>query len=707
MSAPLGRRPFALGLAAAGLAAGLPRAGQAAETAGFPCPSRPGDIVGLLLEGGGAPAGSIATFGHPFRPGDLPAGRILQARLADGRPLPVQVDVRNTHPDGSARTAVIALAAPALANGQRAGVLLSAASGTPAAPLEAGAWAQRQAAVQVTGAGGRAWRLELMPLLPAALARGRAWQSGPLAVQGRIEAPVPHEAAGGVSSLRLVADLAVQSDGVVRLDAWLRNDVSMRDGGGTARYTAAFLLDGQEAGRFEIGRQWQYTGWGRLALARPGAAGNAPRVLHDASYLADTGAVARYDLRTGVDEALLAKLGAATAEPGWATPLGGRGISQDMYQTGGRSDIGPATQPQAVWLMTGDRRAAAYAIGQAEAAGSVPWHLWDPAGGAATGGGRNAPGPGGWLDALRWPRLWTDGRGGPPPGGLAQPMSDQTEWKPDVAHQPDLSYVPYLLTGRRAFLDELQAQAAWSVLAQWPAMREIPGGPVVNVVRGNQVRGAAWSLRQLDNAAWTAPEGDPNAAYFRIAADANWGWLRASIPGWSAEQGELQGVIPGAYGAKGTLPPWQQDYFASTAAAAARRGNADALVVLRWMGNFLAGRFLAAGKGFDPHDGAAYLMAAQDTDQAQPLRRWSEAGQAMRAKNLSNNQGWDRTQGDYAQLALQSLAALVDLTGTAEARDAYTWLAAANAPFTRQQDFRRDPTFNIVPKLLAARRCGI
>ncbi|MBO1079089.1 hypothetical protein [Roseomonas haemaphysalidis] len=701
-----GRRAFAFGLAATGLGAGLlrPGAALAANRPSFPCPSRPGDIVGLLLEGGGGPAGSVATFGQAFRPGDLPAGRSLQARLTDGQSLPVQVDVRNTHPDGSVRTAGVAIAAPALANGQMAGVLLSAGPASQSQPLAASAWAQRQAAVQVTGDNNRSWRLELMPLLPAALERGRAWQSGPLAVQGRIEAAVPSEVAGRVSSLRLVADVAVHSDGTLRMDAWLRNDIAMRDGGGTARYTAAFLLDGQEAGRFEIGRHWQYTAWGRLAVARGQTAGNAPRVLHDAAYLADAGAVARYDLRTGVDDAVLGEMSRVMADRNWATPLTARSITQNMHQTGGRGDIGPATQPQTVWLMTGDRRAAAYAIGQAEAAGSVPWHFWDPAGGSAAGG-RNRPGPGGWLDTLRWPRLWTDGRGGPPPGGLTQNIASDTGWEVDSAHQPDLGYVPYLLTGRRAFLDGLQAQAAWSVISQWPAVRETPGGESVNVVRGNQVRGAAWSLRQLDNAAWTAPDNDPNREYFRVASAGNWAWIRSNIPKWTQEQGELHGCIPGVYGANGALPPWQQDYFASTAAAAARRGNGEALAVLRWMENFLAGRFLAGSKGFSPRDGAAYLIASQEnSNETRPLRTWAETGQTTRRKDMSNGDGWAKTQGDYAQLALQSLAALVDLTGTTEARNAYAWLSGAGAPFTRQQDYRRDPIFNIVPKT-AGPRC--
>jgi hypothetical protein len=76
----------------------------------------------------------------------------------------------------------------------------------------------------------------------------------------------------------------------------------------------------------------------------------------------------------------------------------------------------------------------------------------------------------------------------------------------------------------------------------------------------------------------------------------------------------------------------------------------------------------------------------------------------MRARGLSNGPAWRKTEGDYAQLALQTLAALVDVTGAPEARAAHAWLSAAGAPFTRQQDFRSDPLFNIVPR--GAGRCS-
>ncbi|HEY8610220.1 MAG TPA: hypothetical protein VIL69_02905 [Roseomonas sp.] len=656
-----------------------------ALAAPLPCLARAGEVVALELEGTGAPGGTVIVFGQAFRPRDMPRNATLMARGADGQAIPAQLDVVARHADGSARWGVVSLApAGAIPSGRRLGVVLIAGS-EPAAPALdlARALANRQAVLELTPQGGAPWTADLLAPLRGGTPADR-WQAGPLASQARIVLPVPPAATGGVTSLRLVADIAARADGSLWVEAWLRNDVAMRAGGGAAAYTARVLLDGREAVRTGALRQAQYTGWGRLAGSARNSA-SPPRVRHDAAYLADAGAVPRYDLTSGVEEGLLARLGRSTAEPGWAVPLSPRGVTQSMPATGGRADIGPATMAQAVWLMTGDTRAAAYAIGQAEASGAVPWHMWDPTGGR---------GQGGWLDVRRWPRLWTDGRGGRPPGGLMQHVPGDTGWETDPAHQPDLATVPFLLTGRRAFLDEMQAQAAWNPIAQWPAQR---GNEQANIIRGNQVRGTAWGLRQLDNAAWVTPEGDPNADYLRDITRANFRWLRSQIPGWTARQGEAHGWVPGEYGVAGALPPWQQDYLASTVAAAARRGNQDAREVLDWMSNFLVGRFLNGERGFEPRDGAAYLIAiSPERSPENPYSTWAAIGEATRARGMSNGRGWSKSEGDYPQLALATLSALVEITGTEPARRAHAWLLQANPPFTRPADYARDPIFNIV-----------
>lgn len=662
-----------------------------------PCGGRPGDITGLLLEGIGPASARVVSFGMPFRAGELGRDAAIAARSANGREIPAQLDVTVRHADGSARHAVVTLVAPALANGTQLGVVLSRAAASGEAAIDTAGLDGRTAVVElVPHQGGTPWQADLIALSRASAVR--RWQSGPLATQWRVAVPVPPSAIGGATSMRLVADIALRSDGTLWVDVWFRNDIAMRPGGGTASYVARVLLDGREALRADMPAHHQYRAWGRLLGAGPAGtkATPPPLVRHDATYLADTGAVARYDLTIGIDEALFAQMERQIAEPSWATPFATRGVLQYMPTSGGRLDLGPTTGYQAAWLMTGDRRAAAYCVGQAETAGTIPWHFWDVTGGSGSGG---------WLDARRWPRLWTDKRGGKPPRGLEQPIPEDTGWVIDSTHQPAFSFIPYLLTGRRAFADEVMAQGAWNVLTIWPAVRNPPGMSNGEegflVVQRRQVRGAAWSIRQLDEAAWSAPDGDANQSYLRDVSARNWAWLRAQIPEWTRLQGEPHGwLVPAEFGGGGIdLAPWQQDYLASAVAAAARQGNADARAVLAWMANFLVGRFESADRGFARRDGAAYQVAmGPGGGEMLPLKTWSALGDAMRARGFSNGEGWAKSQGEYGRLALQSLAQIADVLDHEGARRAYAWLVAAQPPFTDPQSRSRNPTLNIVPR---------
>ncbi|MGE0420510.1 MAG: hypothetical protein AB7O80_27200, partial [Acetobacteraceae bacterium] len=423
-------------------------------------------------------------------------------------------------------------------------------------------------------------------------------------------------------------------------------------------------------------------------------------------YLWASGAIAPYDPAPGITERRLADMAQYMAAPDWDVPLNPRRIAQDMGTAGGRPDIGPTTLWQAAWLVSGDPRAASFAIDQAEAGGAIPWHFWDPA----------ADGTGAWMDTRRWPQLWTDPRGGRPPKTLLQPVPPRAvaTWVADTAHKPALGFVPYLLTGRRALLDEVLAEAMWAILSAWPVRRAETNGVAavqdVNVVAGGQTRGAAWSLRDLDNAAWIAPDDTPTGTYLRHAAAANWAWVHAMTERWGTVQGEARGWIFGNYtlGARGETSPWQQDFFASSAANAARRGNRDARAVLAWMENFLAGRFLAGGKGFNPRDGVAYQfpVAPQGGPNPSLFQSWAEIGEATRARDMSNADGWRRSGGYYGALGLRSLAALSEILDSDSARRAHAWLAGAVPPYTRAQDFAADPTFTVLAPGAASAACS-
>ena len=83
------------------------------------------------------------------------------------------------------------------------------------------------------------------------------------------------------------------------------------------------------------------------------------------------------------------------------------------------------------------------------------------------------------------------------------------------SHMPDVAYVPYLMTGRYYYLEELQYWAAYSVANRtgcygeaW--MRQGDSG----YLNDSQIRGDAWGFRTLAYGAFLSPDGSPEKAYF-------------------------------------------------------------------------------------------------------------------------------------------------------------------------------------------------
>lgn len=654
------------------------------------------DVAALKLQNAGATllAGGYTTFGQVFAKGSLAATEDLVARIGMTA-VPVQIDVKSTWEDGSVKMAVVTLARPALAAGTDVDVVLARASASAAytnvaasiggsvdlaAVLEA-----HRFTVDLTPQGKATQSIDVLAALKGAIASGTAsfWQDGPLATQARVEVPV-----GG--SLRLVFDVTAWKNGEISVEAQFNNDIAMGSTGGAVSYTAVMRMDGAVVANESV-TQAQYQNWhrgfsssdidGGQGLGTPSS--GWLNIQHDIAALQATGAVAGYDLALGTSQSLLNSWMTATQSSSWNAPLAANGVTQFMPMAGGRPDIGIVTQANAGWLMTQDARAAAYALGQAEAAGAIPWHFWNATAGT-------------WLNTDAYPRLWTDGRGGTgspgsaTSGGLTQQVPGNTGWTPDTAHQPELSFIPFLMTGERWILDNLNAQASAAIMAVYPEARM---NEADLVVRWQEVRSAAWSLRQIENAAFASPDGSPEQAYFRSVADANWSWLVSQIPQWTKQQGEAYGWLPGEYGIAGATAPWQQDYLASTAIAAAKRGSEDALTFLKWQANFLVGRFTNEAKGFNPRDGAAYIVAVEDPSTGADFKTWAQMGQKMVEWGWTNGSGWGASDGNYAQLALATLSGIYELTGMKAAADAYWSFLALKPRFVNESDFIGDPTF--------------
>jgi Ca2+-binding RTX toxin-like protein len=654
-------------------------------------------IVGLTLQNAGAGTlqTGVTTFGQVFQAGDLPAGQGLVARVG-GSTVPVQVDVKTTHPDGSVKMAVLAFERPALSSGEGVAVTLEKAPAPPPqASVDLAAVSTKHAlVVELTPAGQGKITIDVMDALRDALADGTAslWQKGALATQARVEIDLP-------GSMRLKFDVTAFKNGQISVDAGFANDEAMLAVGGRVAYDVVARLNGQEVVRESV-NHGQYQTWTRefeTSEANGGQGlGDATRgwlnIHHDVEYLKGAGAVAAYDLSIPVPANTLASYDSALAAPDWGEPLAANGVTTEMGMAGGRADLGYTTQHNVVWLLTGDARVAAFSLGQAEAGGAAPWNFWDS-------------GNGTWLNTDNYPFLWTDGRGGTGrPGdssswGLTQQVDGETGWEVTTSHQPDLAFVPYILTGERWILDNLNAQTSWSIMSTWPYPRDNGGA---NVIDWNQVRGAAWSMRQIENAAWINPDGSTEKDYFRSVSEKNWTWFLSKTAEWTAQQGEAYGYVPFNIGEAGDLAPWQQDYFAGIAILAAKRGNPLASEALEWMSNFLVGRFTAGNEGFSNRDGVAYVIAIADPVTREFYKTWEEVGAATIASGWSNTtgSGWGNSEGEYGRLGLATLAGLYDLSKDPEIAAAYRALLAERPPFTEEASYSADPAYGLtIPEI--------
>ncbi len=345
----------------------------------------PGDIVGLVLQNPKTAAITAReiTFGQQFTPGELRPGQGLVA-VINGVNIPVQVDVKTTHPDGSVAMAILTMQQPAIAAGASLKLMLrsTAASGGPNIDLRALISGGYNLIVSLTnvkemlGSSTTAipdQQVNVGSLLAQALRTGQLtyWLQGPQVTEAEIQARVPGTA------LRLTFDIARYADGSTHTDIEFNDDVATDASLGnqvtSLKYDVSITQNGSSVLRQQGITQWQYQTWHQEIWSN-----GAPQVnvQQDIAALERSGAILNYDLTQGIATQSITQEGTSLGGSSFSI-LGPGAITQVMTWTGGRPDIG--TQPEWVvdWLMTQSSTARAYILAQADAGGSIPWHLYD------------------------------------------------------------------------------------------------------------------------------------------------------------------------------------------------------------------------------------------------------------------------------------------------------------------------------------------
>lgn len=564
----------------------------------------PGALATLSFENTGErdQARVPVTFGQVFGVGELTSVEKLQARLGGGDTLPLQVDVKARHPDGSIRHAVLSLVLERLARGRPATVGLFAGAPKAAPDRKAAMPAKALDARIEARVDGKTYAAALRPLLEQN--KPALWLDGPIAREWLLATPLldaegrPHPHLTARFALRWYpgADRA-------RIDVTVENNWAYEPDPQNFVYDARVTIGKEEVyarpglNHYHHARWRKQFWWG---------GDPAVHVRYDTRQLIASRALPNYDQSVRIEEKRLAKwYGGWTGDK--TEPMGVGMATRAMATTGGRPDIGLLPGWAAAYLLGMDPRARTLTMGTADLAGSWSMHYRD----------RRTDLPVSLIDYPYMTRIGAADTRNPATGKKEKfpdcPKSAcNTPNKHDVSHQPAFAYLPYLLTGDYYYLEELQFWAMHNVFASNPGYRD----NVKGLLKPEQVRGQAWSMRTLGEAAYITPDTHPLKRHFLQILDSNLDWYNNSYT-HNRDANALGFITNGyavVYRGKRGVAPWQDDFFTAAIGHVAELGFGKARELLRWKARFPVQRMI--GDGACWLNGAMYAMQVRDSQTA-------------------------------------------------------------------------------------------
>jgi hypothetical protein len=662
------------------------------------------------------------TFGQVFASGALSPSEGLAAVLADGTVLRLQTDVKATHADGSVRHAIISGVLPSLAAGQTQTVKLAKSSVAPASTSTIQSLVNAGLSSNVTITLNN---VKYTASLNDALSSSTPinWLSGSVANEMIVSAPLKDPA--GVAHPLLAARFAVRWYSALpkqaRVEVVIENDKTFTAGARNLTYDVNVDVGGRSVyaktglTHYHHAR-WHTTAWWDLA--------HQPAIFlkPNTAYLIASRAVPNYDQTTVPAESILAELGRSLT-PDITGPMTIGPVVAYMGTTGGRGDIGPLPGWSVNYLLSMDKRA--YDAMMAAADGSGTWSMH-------------------YRDENTGYPLRTDNEvnkritmhpNGATWGPLPVPRCANndntlcdTPYAHDTAHQPSLAYLPYLVTGDYYYLEELQFWAAQNPLATDPNSSGLGQG----LVRWQQLRGQAWSLRTLGQTAYITPDNDPLKQYFTNQLDANLTFYNTTyVVGNPNPLGVYDGSGPEAFYVADSAP-WQDDFLTWSFGYLTELGFTKAAPILQWKAKYSVGRMTAPGYCWIM--ASSYELKFRDSSTTPLYRSFAElysanfnngnilsengqllfppggvkfldlpCGSQEQADYMTyiNGYTWlkgrmigysDSTVGNPA--ILQIALAVARNTGIPNAAEAWTIFAGRAA----KPDYSKGPQFNIVPR---------
>ena len=660
------------------------------------------------------------TIGQIIAPGQMHSTEGLAATLPDGAAVRLQSDIKALHADGSVRHVIISGVLPSLPAGatQTLRLVKSSPSERGAESLQSLASSGLSGRVAITLDG-----VQYTASLADALADAtpETWLSGPVANEWLLDAPLK-SSTGAIHPLLTTRFYVRWYSGLTRqarIDVVVENVKTFTSGARNLTYDVDVEIAGRSVYSKRALTHYHHARWHKAAWW-DASREPALNVQHNGAYLMASKAVSNYDASITPSETALSNLGrqitAANTGPMTIGPL-----IPYMPTSGGRPDIGPLPSWSVMYLLSMDQRARNAMMAAADGSGSWSIHYRDERTGypVRTDNAANS-------SISTHGNLVDQGPLPVPRCANGDNRLCQTPFEEDTAHQPSLAYLPYLVTGDYYYLEETQFWAASNPLATAPGN----SGNGLGLVRWQQLRGQAWSLRTLAHAAYITPDSHPLKGYFNAQLDNNLEFYNAVyVVGNPNNLGMYDGSGPAAFTID-VSAPWQDDFLTWSFGYMSELGYSKATPILRWKAKYPVGRM---GPEYCWIQGAAYALqmrgadgrvfnsfdslyranfggATLFNDNSQPFThprglRFIDQPCGSQAQadflGLANGFGWavgrmagyaDSTVGYPANM--QPALAVSATTGIPNASQAWTTFAnRASKP-----DYRQEPQWAIVPR---------
>lgn len=545
--------------------------------------------------------------------------------------------------------------------------------------------------------------------LRKAKAEKHIWNAGPLLSQKRYHTDLFH-------GMNIDFDVTQFHTGQYHADIIFHYDRLKKTPMYDINYRADIYVNGKIFKQFKQMTHHHHTRW-RYPIYFGYKQDN--HALIDMQRVMAVGALPQFDLSLGADLGSIRQDYEQTRQKSHSLYDSGL-LTKSMPTTGGRPEIAILPQWAARYVVSGHDLARDVVLKHGEIAAYIPWNFYD----ADTQRLANI---------LDHPEAWVDYRASLEKHKIA-PFKRTSDWHVDMAHQPSLAYLPFIITGDRYHYDTMKAiymNNRFRTDPYWPEK-----ATEYRAQSYEQIRAYGWFRRAAgEMQSILDVKNDPDAFYIQNANKADLDFLYKKLFLYGiykpkpdqklykeGQHQNIMGALTGSlegYGnhhSTGKASNFMQDLAALGIGFETGLGFQPWLRQFSaWQSQFIAGRFLQKHNGYAPQYGSAFVMAQFIPDKngyltvpgkrihlftkwrdvyAQSLKLgfWEKEQKEVSEIGLA---GYPHSAASYAAYARASNAQLFNVTRNPDNLEAFGFLAQFID--IAMEGYRTHPSYRISP----------